>query len=143
MERSKVVELSSGRYRVDKMTARNACWIVTQLLTKMMPSAVETNIDFNLPQNRAEMSEQEFHNIQDHCLRVCYLIENQPSGVPAALPIMAEGTWAVPDIEHDIITVLLLTIHALTFSVAPFFEGDVLKSALGSLSDLKLFNTSK
>jgi hypothetical protein len=47
----------------------------------------------------------------------------------------------VKELEYDIVTVTALTVHALVFSLTPFFEGDGLSQLLESLSALGLFSS--
>jgi hypothetical protein len=66
------------------------------------------------------MSEQEFANVQDHCLAVCSRYE-PTSGVP--MPIMAgPGKFAIKELEYDMATVTKLQGHAMSFNFDPFLE---------------------
>jgi hypothetical protein len=145
MDSFKDVEINGVRYQVGRMTARTGSWILAQIFTKIMPATVEGNLGFDLPGGRSEMSEEEFHNLQDHCLAVCSRYEELPpgSGRETAMPIMASpGVFAVKELEYDLVAVLGLTIHALVFNVACFFDGDALTSILESFRGLSLFKAS-
>jgi hypothetical protein len=143
MEKTKDVDISGVRYQIGKMTARDGSWIAMQILTKVLPAGLDEKVTggSSLPAKRSEMSEQEFHNIQDHCLAVCArykLVGN----VEAALPVFDRPGKLNPDLEHDVLTVMALTAHALAFNIAPFFAEDALKPVLASFQGLNLFSAS-
>lgn len=143
MEMYKDVEIGGVKYQIGRMTARTGSWIAAQIISKVLPSVIESQMPLEgLPSSRSEMSEIEFQNIQDHCLNVCKKYELIGS-TEAAVPVMARfGVFAVKDLEYDLLTVLALTIHALLFNISPFFEGDGLKSIMATFQGLSLFNPS-
>jgi hypothetical protein len=121
-------------YQVGRLTACDGSWILTQLLTKMLPAMFETALarlaGGRLPPNRSLITEAEFQNIQSHCLAVCRRMEN---GAP--MPVFVPpNTWAIKELEYDLVTVMVLTIQALVFNIQPFFEGGGLTQILGLLS---------
>lgn len=137
METSKNVTISGVEYQVGRFKATTGSWILAQLLTKMLPSAVESHFQsVGLANGRAQISETEFENIQSHCLSVCRRYEN---GVP--MPIFVRpDRWAVKELEYDVVAVLTLTINALVFNLQPFFSEGGLSPILSSLSDLGLIS---
>ncbi len=145
MEMYKDIEINDTRYRVGRMTARVGSWVLLQIFTKLLPAQIESQLGLDsLPPGRSEMSEAEFMNIQDHCLMVCRRYETQSNNDEVAMPVMAApGVFAVKELEHDIVTAIGLTAHALLFNVAPFFEGNALTSILESFKDLNLFKAGQ
>jgi hypothetical protein len=142
-ETSKDVTIGESRYQIGRMTARVGSWIAMQIGTKLFPIMFESQINIEgLPSGRSEMSETEFRNIQDHCLSVCrkYRVVGQSE---VALPIMkSANVFAAPELEFDVVTISALTVHALVFNIAPFLQGDELKSVLASFKDIRLLNPS-
>lgn len=145
-QKTKDIPLGDRKYRIGRMSARNGSWVAAQLMTKMLPGIaakmMEAMLATPLPAGRSELSEAEFHNIQDHCLAVCSRLEM--NGDQAFyMPLVSEqGTWAIKELEDDAFTVLSLTVHALIFNILPFFEGGGLSVLLSSFSDLKPLSPS-
>jgi hypothetical protein len=113
------------------MNALDGSWVAMQILTKMMPVNIEAMTEGkipNLPGNRSQMNEEEFHNLQNHCLRVVSRYERDDA---PPIPIMVgNGVLAVKELETDIITIMVLTVHSLIFNVAPFFEEGALSEVM-------------
>jgi hypothetical protein len=135
---SKDVVVNGVTYNVGQFKARDGSFILAQLLTKMLPSMLETAFKKEapgaLPAGRSALSEDEFAAIQGHALAVCRRVEN---GVP--MPIFfLPNTWAVKEIEYDLVTVMALTIQALVFNIVPFFQGDGMAQILASLPEMGL-----
>lgn len=131
----KDVELGGNKYQIGKIPAIPATWIAMQILTKMLPAAVEQAFrgqtsGFNFAANRPSLSEEEFYNIQKHALSVCKRYDTVGGQVVAQPVFMASGEWAFADLADDGVTVLGLTAHSLIFNIAPFFDGDALKGLL-------------
>jgi hypothetical protein len=128
------VNISGVRYQVGRFTARDGSWILAQLLTKMLPSIIESalndaGIPTNLATNRSALSEEEFASIQGHCLAVCRRYDN---GVP--MPIFVRpSTWAIKELEYNLPTVIGLTVQALKFNIAGFFQGGGLTQLMSLL----------
>lgn len=138
------IELEGERYQVCRMNPLNGNWIVTQVFTRLLPSALEAKLasvmggEISLPPNREQISEQEFHNLQAHCLAVCKW-HDPKAGVP--IPIMLpDGRFATPDLE-DPVVILALTGHALLFNLAPFFVKSRLDSVMESFGWVKQMAT--
>ena len=133
MQDHKDVEIDGKRYRVGRFTARTGSWMITQLLTKVMPSLVGGRLSMlKLPASGASMTEDDFIGIQNHCLRVCGIYNAEATNV--FVPIM-KGETLLKDLEYDLGTVLALTVHTLEFNFRDFFEKGGM-SALQSLSGL-------
>lgn len=132
------VEINGTKYQVGRFKARHGSWILAQILTKMLPAVIEQALakeaGAKLASNRTALSEEEFENIQGHALAVCRRYEN---GVPMPIFVLP-NTWAIKDLEYDLMTVMALTVHAIVFNIAPFFGGDGLSQLLGLLPSLGL-----
>lgn len=145
-EKWKDVELKGHRYRVGKMNPQVGCWIAMQILTKMLPGFMEARLKaegVNLANNRSQLSEDEFYNIQNHCLRVCSRYQQLGNAPEICQPLIREGgTWEFDDLKDEPLVVMGLTVHTMIFNLAPFFEGDALKELLGG-TDLSSLSASK
>lgn len=143
MEKTKDIDISGVRYQVCKMTARDGSWIAMQILTKVLPAGLDEKVTggSSLPAKRSDMSEQEFHSIQDHCLAVCRVYKLVGS-MDVPHPVFDRPGQLRPELEHDVLTVMALTAHALAFNIAPFFAEDALKPVLASFQGLNLFSAS-
>jgi hypothetical protein len=142
MELSKDVTVGTVSYQIGKFKARDGSWILAQILTKMLPAVIESALTketgAQLSPDRVQLTEDEFASIQGHALAVCRRYEK---GAPMPIFIRPD-TFAVKELEYDIVTVTALTIHALVFNLTPFFEGDGLSQILESLSVLGLFSST-
>lgn len=120
-EKTKDVYLGDERYQIGRMTPWVGSWMVAQIITKMLPMgidnalALELKIPINLPLSRSDMTEEQFHNMQKHCLDVVKFYEASGPAVPIVLP---DGRF-VKDISTP--DVIALTVHALLFNVSDFF----------------------
>jgi Phage tail assembly chaperone protein, TAC len=142
-EKTKDVSIGDHQYRVGKLTARTASWVAMQILTKLLPSGDELVTGGRASAERSALSESEFHNIQGHCLRVCARYETAGESLVPTPVLMADGRFAIPELEYDVVAVMALTLHSLMFSVSPFFEEGALKLLGSSLPDLRMFNASR
>jgi hypothetical protein len=134
---SKDVVISGVTYQVGQFKARDGSFVLAQLLTKLLPSFLEAafkkQAGVSLPSGRTSMlTEDEFASIQGHALAVCRRVENS---VP--MPIFfLPNTWAIREIEYDLVTVMALTVQALVFNIVPFFQGDGLEAILASIAEI-------
>jgi hypothetical protein len=135
-EDHKIVELAGRKWRIEKFDALTGSYIAYQLMSQMLPGGLDAQITGDqAPKGRPLMSKQEFANLQLDCLHVCY--EVLPAG---KAPVIGEnGAWGVAGLENDTITIVALTIHALVFNIAGFFDGNALKGLVNSFSDMSLF----
>lgn len=139
----KDIALGEHYYRVGKMTARNGSWVAMQFASYVLPAAAQSaanvvDISLPTPPSRARsMTEAEFHNIQDHCLAVCSRKKIEPTGAEVFYPLIHDsGRWNFPDLEADVVTIMVLTLQALWFNIAPFFEDGALQQLTSSLTML-------
>lgn len=144
--REKDVEIDGVKYRVDKFSVKIALYISEQIFTKIIPLGIEGKLNIgNLSEDRPIMTEQELSDLIDYCMCACKRYDKVgDSGVDVAVPVMVKkGTWAIPELEYDLATVVALCVHSLTFNLVSFFKGGALKKIAESLTDLKdlpLFN---
>jgi hypothetical protein len=124
--------LGEHTYRIRKMDARTGSWLASQITSYLLPSAIESGLareglDLPASNKRSEhMSEADFRNLQNHCLLVCGRLSSA-AGVEVVTPVLhGSGRWSFEDLETDAVTVLVLTVHALLFSVGTFFDKAVL-----------------
>ena len=142
LEKTKDIEIEGERYQLCRMNPRTGSWIVAQLCTRLLPGIIETKLasvfqgsGMSLPAGREQITEQEFHNLQDHCLLACKWYDPK-AGVP--IPILTQdGRFAVPALEDDLLTVMTLTAHVLIFNVAPFFAKGRIETMGGTFQWVK------
>jgi hypothetical protein len=121
METSKVHTLRGRRFRIDMMSARNGSWILHQTLNKRMPLGMDKQLP-GLDATRPDLTEDEFHQIQDRLLGcISELIEVPGTTEAAAKRIFEDGRFTIPGIETDPNLVYQLTQIAFVHTVTPFF----------------------
>lgn len=132
-ETEKIIELQGRKFKIEKFDALTGSYIAFVLAEKFMPMGLDAKAGLtDMPKDRSLMSKQEFMDLQRDCLGV--VSEILPAG---ARPVLNEnGTWGVMDIERDTRLVILLTVHALAFNIAGFFDGEGLAELKGSLADI-------
>lgn len=136
-ETTKDIELAGRKWRIKKFDALTGSYIAYKLLSQMLPGGMDKQLG-NMPEGRAVMSKEDFVALQKDCLSVVQ--ELKPAGnteLPVAV-ILSSGKWGVEGLEDDTVTVLSLTIHALVFNVAGFFDGKALQDLNQSLTGLIL-----
>lgn len=132
-ETTKTIELSGRKFKIDKFDALTGSYIAFTLIEKFLPMAMEKKIGLsNMPKGRQLMTRAEFTQLQKDCLGVVY--EILPAG---PRPILNKnGSWGVMDIEKDTVLVIMLTVQALEFNVASFFDADRLKDLQNTFAGL-------
>jgi hypothetical protein len=139
------VTIRGARFQIKRFGALEGSWVVAQMFTRILPSNLESQLGGSvaLPAGRATMTEEEFINLQKHCLQVCFhYTEGAPPSTPP-LPVLRNGQIAIPELVHDPLVIMALTIRSLKFNMLPFFSEGALDLLLGPLRDLSLFNASK
>ena len=133
--KTKDIEIAGNRYQIGQFKARDGSFILMQLLTKMLPSFVESAFQKEgaaLGASRPALSEDEFAAVQGHALAVCRRYE---SNVP--MPVFVRpDTFAIKELEYDTTTVMALTVNALLFNLSPFFQDGGLTQILESIPGL-------
>ena len=134
MDKHKTVELGGAVYRIDQMSADVGSWVVIQLLTKMLPTIVQSRVSIagKLPSTTTAMTRAEFAELQGLCLSVVRVKDEKAN---TFVPIIANGKWIDKSLEFNLPNVLALTVHALEFNMSDFFQGGG-SSALSSFSGL-------
>ena len=148
-ETTKDVVIGDFTYQIRKMNARTGSWLAMQIMTKLLPGAMEGALQDELAgastpltSSRSEMTEAEFHNLQDHCLAVCYRYQ-MVGEMNTPMPILAGTRFAFADLEDDLLTVMALTFHSLLWTAKPFFEGDGFEKLVQSFRSMSLSNPSR
>jgi len=141
-DRIKDVIIDDEKYQVSKLPVKTALWISAQVVTKIMPSMVESQLNLpNLPQNRATMTEEEFSQLLDYCLMACNKYE-MVGTQEMAMPVMPQkGVWGFPELEYNPVVVISLLVNILEFNIATFFSERVLKQLKETFKGITLFST--
>lgn len=129
----KIITISNRKFKIEKFDALTGSYIAFSLAEKFLPMGLESKVGLtSMPKSRELMSRQEFTELQKDCLSVVSEIL-----LAGARPVIAEnGHWGVNDIEKDTRLVLLLTVHALAFNIASFFDGEGLMELKAGLADI-------
>lgn len=138
-EMFKDVEVNGRQWRVGRFDALTGSYITALLLMQMLPMGVDSAMG-SLPEGRSLMNRETFTEVQKECLKVVSELKeigNNVAPIPAMLP---DGRWGVDDLETDITTVIPLTIHALAFNLADFFQEGALNSLGQVVPDLRSFD---
>jgi hypothetical protein len=132
-ETEKIITLSEREFKIERFDALTGSYIAFTLAEKFLPMGLEAKAGLtNMPKGRELLSRAEFMQLQKDCLGV--VSEILPAG---ARPVIAEnGYWGVSNIEKDTRLVLILTVHALAFNVAGFFDGEGLQELKAGLADI-------
>lgn len=141
----KIITIGERKFRINKFDAFTGSYILYNLMEKMLPMMLESKanigdstLESNLPSNRKPMTRDEFKAFQLDCLRACQ--EVLPAGNSSVIDV--NGNFGVLGLESDTAIVMRLTIEALVFNIASFFEEGSLDSILSAMSDIKLPNSS-
>ncbi len=143
----KSIEINGRKFRIKKFSARDGSFIVVKvagLLAPMFEGVKWSNManvkkpedvdisQINIAQmfgKLTELKESDFGYLQEKCLRVCE--EELKAGYT---PVLADnGTFAVNNLDDDVLTVMALTVHALVFNLSGFFTGTGLGGLLSGL----------
>jgi hypothetical protein len=125
----KTFEFEGRTWRIGKFDAGTGAYYAYKLMEEMLPAFLGGNTLYAeggipKPTNNKTMSKQSFLEMQKDCL---WIVEEMlPAGPVVVLD--KNGNFAVNDLENDAKTVLLLTIQALTWNVADFFDENLLLS---------------
>jgi Phage tail assembly chaperone protein, TAC len=137
----KDIELNGKKYRINKFDALTGSFISYMLMQQLLPSLLKS--DGVKPEDVIggalfKMDKESFTRIQKDCLSVCHEIHvHGKVDVPVAV-ILQSGEWGVKDLEHDTVTVMALTIHALIFNLQSFFVEGSMNGLMESFKGLGL-----
>lgn len=148
MDDTKDLILNENRYQISRMDAATGSWLLFKLMDSMRKIFADVEQDGNAlsvettdKQKEAAASalisamlmtlpKDEFVQVQREALRVV----GQFTAIgekEVVLPVlMANGTFAVPALRNDIVSVVTLTSSALYFNLSPFFLGNGFKAIL-------------
>lgn len=135
-DRYKFIELDGQKYRIEKMSARTALYIGSQLAMVLMGGASkEQSINSEAVQSAlSSLSKETFFGILNDCLKTVNKI-TEANGAQMPEPVLkTDGSFVDPDMEYDISAVLRLTVEVLMFNVSNFFGGKGLSNLKTSLS---------
>lgn len=136
----KDVEVNKRKWRLTKFDAMTGAKVIKKLLpvvaTLFAKADVknlkpeEVNTDFaRVVSALTDIKDDDFEYIQKACLRVTS--EHLGAGVT---PVLNDNeSFGVIGLEHDTMTVLALTVHALMFNVTGFFADTPLDSFVGGI----------
>jgi hypothetical protein len=138
------VVIGRNRFQIVQMNAAIGSWLLFKLIDSLRKIAVEVAQDNTQPTNGEvdkdaaasaliqamlmTLDREAFEEVQREALRVCgqYALVGEKETV---LPVlMANGSFAIPELRNDIAAVVTLTSNALHFNLSPFFLGDGLKT---------------
>lgn len=129
MDATLELDINGSKYQVVRMKAKTGSFLLTTLLTKVLPSALSSGGDIAslLPQ----LSEGDFELFQGHALEACRKFNGQGIAEPIFL---RPDRWAIKELEYDLNTVLQLTMESLMFNLSPFFsDGGLIERLLSNL----------
>jgi hypothetical protein len=128
----KDIDYEGRKWRIKKFDAMTGSYIAYKLMAEALPMGIGAKAGIPVPKSSKIMSKQDFIEFQRDCLSVCY--EVLPVGLTPVLD--GSGSFAVIGIEHDVKTVMMLTIQALTFNISSFFDESLLASLAGAISSI-------
>lgn len=127
----KVFDFGDRHWRIGKFDARTGSYIAYKLMGEMLPMGIKID-GVKAPEGSPTMSKADFFDLQNDCLKICAeLLQAGPA------PVMNEnGSWGVEGIENDAKLALTLTIHALTWNIADFFDASLLQGLAAGFTNL-------
>ena len=133
------VTIDNHRYQIGQFKATDGSWVLTQILTKLMPAVIEKALAQKagapLPGNRTSLSEDEFATLQAHALAV---VRRYEKDLPVPIFVRPNRwTATAKDLEYDLSVVMALTANAIVHNVLPFFSGGGLLRLLDSIPGFK------
>jgi hypothetical protein len=130
----KKFEFGGRDWRIGKFDAMTGSYIAYKLMGEMLPMGLKVDGIPSAPGGSPVMSKGDFIELQRDCLKVC----SELLGAGPAPVMNDNGTWGVEDIENNAKLALTLTVQALVWNVADFFDGDLLQALATGMSDLSL-----
>lgn len=129
----KAFEFEGRSWRIGKFDAMTGSYIAYQLMGETLPMGLKIEGVPAAPQGSPMMSKSAFFDLQKDCLKVC--AEMLPAG-PAEV-MNDNGSWGVEDIENNAKLALALTMQALMWNVADFFDVNLLRALAAGFVNLK------
>ncbi len=113
----KDIEIAGRKWRISKLPAQTACYIITKGLPRMFGFNINGMMGLPESKEREELSFDEFTRLQRLILSACS--EILPAG---PTPMFDEqGKFTVIGLEHEGGILWTLTMHALGFNLEGFF----------------------
>lgn len=138
-ETFKKIKFDGRDWRIDKFDAMTGSYIAYKLIGENLPMGIKIDGIPKAPAGSKIMSKADFIELQTDCLKVCYeILDAGPS------PVMNDnGSWGVEGVENNAKLALALTVNALVWNIADFFDESLLQTlatgVLGSvLPDVKI-----
>jgi septum formation topological specificity factor MinE len=138
---TKDVIVNNNRYQLRRMNAAVGSWLLFKLIDSLRKIMAQNSLEDSTPEPQTEQDRTQkeqaaqaliqgmlmtldrnlFEQVQQEALRVVgqYTAVGEEEVVLSVL--MANGTFAIPELKTDISTVVVLTSHSLFFNLSPFF----------------------
>lgn len=136
----KDVEINGRKFRIGRFDALEGSYmlfkivgVISPVIAKMGVPSASGEVNYtDMLSGITTLSKKDFKEIQLSCLEIC--AEHLPAGFA---PVLNEnGSYGVMGIEKDTPLVLNLTVQALMFNVADFFEGSPSNLLGAMISDI-------
>jgi len=140
MQDHKDITIGEFQYRIGQLKAADGSWIYSTFVKRYRayreaqpPQAQEAQPVADVPQELGfamtaqflleQLSREELAEVQRLALLSCGRYSDR-TGTPIAMPILlADGRYAIPDLEFNGPVVYQLTQESIAFNIAPFFPG--------------------
>ena len=143
---AKDVEIAGRKWRILRMDARLANYLLTITLTQVLPVQLTGFLTkmagLNLPAGNEPIGRERFIEYQNDILSVCRevkLIEGKEILLPV---LLSNGDWGVAGIDTDPHLVIQLVGKALWFNLSSFFDAVALKGVGEALSGMNPSNAN-
>lgn len=146
MDDTKDIVLNGSRYQIARMDAAVGSWLLYKLMDAMRKIFTGVEQDGQqqpvqeMEQNQKEqaanamisamlmtLDKDDFTKVQREALKVVGQYASVGEKEVLLPVLMNNGTFAVPALRNDIVSVVNLTAGSLYFNLSPFFLGDGLK----------------
>ena len=130
MEKSKKqmykdIEEGGRKWRIGKWSARLANYWTLKILAAMEESRrgpSQETVQPSLADCIGTFSKADFMDLQKDCLSVCSELQNLADSQIAPIPVLrVDGTFNVPDLDYDVMTVMALVMQAIVVSTDGLF----------------------
>jgi len=136
----KDIPIGEHVYRIGQLKAADGSWIYSTFVKRYRAYREAQPVQMEQPEATTEVPQEigfamtaqflmeqltrdELTEVQGICLLACGRYSNR-TGTPISMPILlADGRYAVPELQFDAPTIYKLTQEAIAFNIAPFFPG--------------------
>jgi hypothetical protein len=123
----KDIEAGGRKWRIARWSARLATYWTFKIIAGMQTSrrgAAQETILPSVAEITGSFSKADFFDFQNDCLSICSELQVMADGQTVPIPVLrVDGTFNVPDLDHDLNIVMDLVMQALMFSIGELFEG--------------------